>query len=406
MHHWAKYLTWHYWKVKIKKLRWRRYRPKTRYAWPGAVFTGNTAITVMQDLGRLPVVRECPSPDQNGKDRNETFSYNLYGAEGKKRVITFTAKTSPPLTLVHVQNALCVRYVGIFTSEEHLLPSPQAKNPNGVLDNGPEPMRLHPHVITDVERWGIEEATRQCFYLDCDFSGAYGHFIVDVAPRLWAYPPGEALPGLTAFSPEHTYVEAMVRPFGMLPNHIRHFKRAIFCRDLYVASTAYTRGLIPHPEAVAVWDRIAKQYTAKHATPEKIFFSRRYFSVRRRSFKQEKEVEALFRSLGFHIVYPEELPFAEQIRLVRKSRLIAGTYGSALHNTIFSANKPRVFIVAPYANLNYPIIDCSAGRNFTYYLGNYEGHPVEVSDPHYRDDSWELSDWDDFVQSVRAWVNE
>ena len=401
MRHWAKYLTWHYWNVKIKKMRWKRYKPKTHYAWSGAVFSGNSAITVMRDeeMHDFPAIRDCQSPDQS-----KNFSYDLYGVDGKKRSIAFTAKKSPPLKLIHLQNALCVRHVGVFTSDEKLLPASYAKNSHGVLDNGPEPMRLHPNIIKEVEQWGTEEAERPCFHLDCDFAGAYGHFVTEIVPRLWAYPPGDTLPGVTAFSPEHTYIGAMVWPFGMLD--IRHFKRAIFCRELYWASTANTLGRIPHPEAVAVWDRISKQYGSKQATPEKIFFSRRYFAIGRRPFKQEKEVEALFRSLGFHIVYPEALPFAEQIRLIRKSRLIAGTYGSAMHNTVFSANKPRVFVIAPTVNPDYPIIDCSAGRDFTYYLGNYEGREADVDTPHYTDVRWEISDWDDFGQSVRAWANE
>lgn len=61
-----------------------------------------------------------------------------------------------------------------------------------------------------------------------------------------------------------------------------------------------------------------------------------------RCMENASEIEDIASLNGFAIVYPEDLSFAEQIRLFSSARIIAGEYCSALHNTFFSPSGTKV----------------------------------------------------------------
>ena len=69
----------------------------------------------------------------------------------------------------------------------------------------------------------------------------------------------------------------------------------------------------------------------------RIYLSRRKVSRRShlRVCANEASIERRFSKYGFKIIYPEELPFDEQIRSYLSAEAIAGLSGSALHNSVF-----------------------------------------------------------------------
>ncbi|PHY18826.1 DUF563 domain-containing protein [Caulobacter sp. BP25] len=71
---------------------------------------------------------------------------------------------------------------------------------------------------------------------------------------------------------------------------------------------------------------------------DKVFVSRS--GVRTpQSFRQmenETEIEAIAKSLGLVVLRPETLSWAKQARIFSQARLVAGEFGSGLHNTLLS----------------------------------------------------------------------
>jgi hypothetical protein len=69
----------------------------------------------------------------------------------------------------------------------------------------------------------------------------------------------------------------------------------------------------------------------------RIYLSRRKVSRRShlRVCANEASIERQFAKYGFRIMYPEEVPFSEQIQFYRNAEAIAGLSGSALHNSVF-----------------------------------------------------------------------
>jgi capsular polysaccharide biosynthesis protein len=65
----------------------------------------------------------------------------------------------------------------------------------------------------------------------------------------------------------------------------------------------------------------------------RVLFNKRYCTGAR--VVNEDDVERTFAQNGFHVMFPEKHSFAEQIKLFRAAKVIAGFSGSALHNAVF-----------------------------------------------------------------------
>jgi hypothetical protein len=77
--------------------------------------------------------------------------------------------------------------------------------------------------------------------------------------------------------------------------------------------------------------------------PSRVFLARKPF--RHRKLVNRAEIEALAEARGFAIVYPEDLDFAEQARLLRNARFVAGPEGSAFFLCLFVNEEAKVCIL-------------------------------------------------------------
>ena len=87
-------------------------------------------------------------------------------------------------------------------------------------------------------------------------------------------------------------------------------------------------------------------------------------------------IEAMAEDFGFTLVRPERLTVPEQIALFGGAGVIAGEYGSALHNSVFSA--PGTAICALRGNARHPSlvqsgIGTAMGQETGYVFGRAEG---------------------------------
>lgn len=66
----------------------------------------------------------------------------------------------------------------------------------------------------------------------------------------------------------------------------------------------------------------------------------------------EREVEAAYRRAGFEIVSPECLDFAEMVRMLAETDVLAATEGSVSHNALFLPRGSRIEILCKLAKRN------------------------------------------------------
>ena len=173
----------------------------------------------------------------------------------------------------------------------------------------------------------------------------YGHWLVDFLPRLYVlqeagFDPTEidfVLPwDLPPFASE------LLRVAGIKPSRIiihNHDDEQLQF-DQIIVPTLLRHGNRLHSRfaiATNFWTSRLSVIDATQSTRRKIFVSRARLASGR-SLKNRAALERVAVSRGFELIYPEALNLAEQFTLFRGAEQIAGEYGSALHNTLFSRN--------------------------------------------------------------------
>ena len=67
---------------------------------------------------------------------------------------------------------------------------------------------------------------------------------------------------------------------------------------------------------------------------DKVYVSRARLPENMRTYGEEK-IQHIFEKNGFHIIYPETLPLAQQVAIIGNARVLAGCAGTALHLALF-----------------------------------------------------------------------
>ena len=115
--------------------------------------------------------------------------------------------------------------------------------------------------------------------------------------------------------------------------------------------------------------------------PCKLYFSRTSLpSIHLREYG-ERQIEAVFRRLGFLIVAPELLPLEEQLLLLKSCKSFVATEGSIAHNSIFCQPGTKVTILrkANYKNLYQLCINHMRNLDVTYVDANHSVPPYPKS---------------------------
>lgn len=100
----------------------------------------------------------------------------------------------------------------------------------------------------------------------------------------------------------------------------------------------------------------------------KVYFSRTKFTAGSKKEYGEKDIESVFRRLGYEIIIPEDHSVIEQIQMVRSCDCFAATEGSVSHLSLFCQANTRVAILckANYLNFHQVMVNEFADLNTTY----------------------------------------
>ncbi|MBO5947129.1 MAG: glycosyltransferase family 61 protein [Alphaproteobacteria bacterium] len=172
----------------------------------------------------------------------------------------------------------------------------------------------------------------------------FGHFLLEHTNRLWAIK--EKLPSGVKYLFIYSevakqvpqYVYSFMELMGVTREDIIILEQDTRFRNIYI------------PESVCDGKNVFKQWKstfdvmANNAQADevydKIYLSRT--ALDKRTVFGEVAIENIFRKNGFHIVYPEKLPLAKQVALVKNAHVLAGCYGTALHLALFMKPGGRV----------------------------------------------------------------
>ena len=197
--------------------------------------------------------------------------------------------------------------------------------------------------------------------------GVYGHWLVDILPRM-AFLDSIGFQGkFVLYEPLASFQIPLLNQFGIALERIityqpkqeaLQFRRVLIpCASRW--KSGFSKMLVP-----AAVRRLPGQ---KAMQPQaKLYISRQILKSSSRTIINRQELEAVALSHGFDIIYPERLSIAEQASLFSSAAVVAGEYGSGMHNSIFSSPACKVLVFQSKAR--FPFIQAG--------LSNIMGQPV------------------------------
>jgi hypothetical protein len=205
------------------------------------------------------------------------------------------------------------------------------------------------------------------FYLGTFFSG-WGHFITDSLKKMWFLltPEFQKLKAgniklVCTVIPEFKFNAnhiALLSMIGVDVKDIHIVTKPTRYKNIYLPDTSFTRlklgeddyrGRYYTKEYLDLINHITTQIPDT-AGYEKVYYSRTGLHSSRDV--GEKDIEKLFKLMGFKIVKPERLTFVEQLSILQGCKCFAATEGSISHNAIFLKEGTQTIIFRKYWGVN------------------------------------------------------
>ena len=219
---------------------------------------------------------------------------------------------------------------------------------------------------------------------------SFAHWLIDFLPRLWIldqFPEYADWPLLIDAGLYPQQIESLQalnrsgRPLVTLASDTAYeIDRVVQLSDLSaMRRQTYRPFANPSGNEVTVSkDALAylKQAFAPAATLRRdglrLYVSRLHQTQFRR-MENEREIEDLLRRRGFEVIYPEQLSFAEQVRLFSQASVLAGAGGSNMINCIFAPRGAQILLFTQWhPKINYYFFSHLAqlnGQCLEYVLG-------------------------------------
>ncbi|WP_188261077.1 glycosyltransferase 61 family protein [Azospirillum tabaci] len=245
-------------------------------------------------------------------------------------------------------------------------------------------------------------------YLDYMHQNHYGHFIVDVLSKAWAYhycTDYLKMADVSVLLTKSTakFIPELLVGYGIPKEAIVWLEEPALVQELLVPKRSFMIQEYTTPVAGGIWRRLRDGYDRRSGGSKRVYISRSHNP--QRILVNEHSVEDIFRKEGFHIAHPQDLSIAEQVDIVANAELIAGASGSNMFNLAFQRKLKSAFIFASPNLVHYHDVFFNEpySSKIRYFIGEIDtGH--EQYNPHNVHTPWKLPDLDAFAQAVRQWI--
>jgi capsular polysaccharide biosynthesis protein len=208
-----------------------------------------------------------------------------------------------------------------------------------------------------------------------DWSNGYFHWLSDVLPRLYA--ARDLTRGLVLLLPHGferlEYVTSSLKLFPLGGVEYVGADEVCVCDTLVMPTHTAPSGHYNEPLVRELRDFLLKGFGVEEAAEAdaRLYVSRG--RAPKRKLTNETEVARAVGEFGFRVVYFEEHPFAEQLRLAASARHLVSNHGAGLTNILFMPPGGSVlelrregerernwfYILASAARLNYFYQPCA-----------------------------------------------
>jgi capsular polysaccharide biosynthesis protein len=211
------------------------------------------------------------------------------------------------------------------------------------------------------------------YLLDSYVRGHFGHALTDQVGHFWGWRAAlERHPDLRAlvFTKPGTRLAAweldLLAAGGVDADRVVVAHEPTAVDTLVGSSPLFGMPAYVHPTIATTYaevgTRLAARATAERPSPRRLFCSRR---PGKRSCHNAAEVESLFAAHGFAVVFPEDHPLADQVRMVREADVVAGFAGSGMFQIAFAGGPKHVILVGSesYTASNEYLISSVVGHH-------------------------------------------
>jgi capsular polysaccharide biosynthesis protein len=230
------------------------------------------------------------------------------------------------------------------------------------------------------------------YYVDCLFSGHFGHLTTEVLCRLWGWDRARSeIPGLkllfhtnSARGADGALERRLFTAYGIPGSLLVSSDRPVSLRSVTGASPMWHNKspFYVHPDIRETWARLTSGLlTGTDPSPhDRIFVSRGPSLSRRRGCRNQRDVERFFADRGYHVFFPEELTLPEQVRLFANARVVAGFGGSALFNLMHCQRLEAAVVISHhgYVARNEHLFTSVLGGQLHYFWQPSDVPPPEV----------------------------
>lgn len=219
--------------------------------------------------------------------------------------------------------------------------------------------KLLGHDIIDVDVSNDKVAFSKAIYLG-NFINIWGHCITDNLKRLCFL---KTSIGKDMLSQGYKMVCTLLKNNKFNDNFVKLLRYLDIDADaitivqdgtcfetLIIPDKSLSEGHHYYKEYKELIDKIRAQIPYKIDSPKKVYFSRARLN-NGRDFG-EKNVENVFRMLGYDIFYPEDVPLEEQLTILKSCDSFAATEGSISHNVMFCRDGVECVIIRKTVSLN------------------------------------------------------
>jgi capsular polysaccharide biosynthesis protein len=250
-----------------------------------------------------------------------------------------------------------------------------------------------------IERSALRHEAGEFFAFDSAFPTHFGHLVTETISRFWGWEIARSRnpsirPVMTHQSRKNRlpgFKRQVLEALGVPTTQILWVTQDESARveSLVAAMPQLENPWYIHPDIAETWSRLAAGLVAvPRRTPEKVFLSRRPGT--QRYCTNTPEVERLMAEQGYEVVFAEDIPYSEQVRMFQGARVIAGFAGSALFNIMFNSHAKIVILASrSYVAANEYLIAAVNGNEVHYFWGSpeidqpAEGFSVDAYQSHF-----------------------
>jgi len=226
------------------------------------------------------------------------------------------------------------------------------------------------------------------FYdLSSSIPGHFGHVMTETIPKLWgwdaakaAYPDMKVLYRLPDADYDPQLERTLFDAYGIAESDVHWETRNVEVTTFASPSLLWQNAAWYHfhPRVLEVWQRLRDRLVVKDdSRPKNVFISRKHVPGNR-SCRNVEDVEATFARRGFTVIYPETLPFEEQVNVFANAENIGGFAGSGMFNMLFTDSLENVIVLTheSYTARNEQLYALSKAKTIHYFWS-----PSDVKHP-------------------------